>query len=289
MSFIPSPQGLDAGFVGRQAPEETIKNFLLAYLQGAPIWVVEGLLWPLGSENAWAAHVPSPSYLSPMCQENVDTRLQSVNLEAADLWRSWITQGGYPRPSRESSAEAVQWTVNGKQVWVTSGSEAVCAWCLVGQIPNSFPPDSSHHRWAVWTWRNWLWSRLPSEKHCILVVNPSERVPETSSVAVPLSVFKKYMCKTNFYILLLVYVWYAHFSLYLNQSTLWSKDLLFYAHLMVAFGYSCMCLCATQCAFWKGFWVSSSLWSLCKPLSIPATFSFWLFRSLFVTIRETAN
>lgn len=60
-------------------------------------------------------HVTLSCYLSRMCQENVYTELQTKNTEAADLWRSWVTKGGYPRPSRVSSA--AQSAVDDKEVF----------------------------------------------------------------------------------------------------------------------------------------------------------------------------
>lgn len=72
--------------------------------KGHPYGLWKGCWWTPWNENACGAHVTLPCYLSRMCQENVYTELQTKNTEAADLWRSWITKGGYPRPSRVSSA-----------------------------------------------------------------------------------------------------------------------------------------------------------------------------------------
>lgn len=43
-AITPGAGGLEAGFVGCQSLEETSENLLPAYLQGVPLWVVEGML-----------------------------------------------------------------------------------------------------------------------------------------------------------------------------------------------------------------------------------------------------
>lgn len=190
-AITPGAGGLEAGFVGCQSLEETRETLLPAYLQGVPLWVVEGMLADARQWGCLGSRRSTSLLLLPDVSGECLHRVTECGC--------WLTEGGYPGPSRESSAEAVHSAVNGKEVWVTSGSEAVCAWCLVGQIPNSFPPNSSHHRWAVWAWGSWLWSRLPSDKHGIVVVGPSESVQETSPVAVPLKLLKTCVRPTTAY------------------------------------------------------------------------------------------
>lgn len=85
---------------------------------------------------------------------------------------------------------------------ITSGSEAVCPWGLVGQIPNSSSKKLTSQMDSMDLGKLTLTGFLPNKNASLWWV--PETGVETSLVSVLLSTFESiYICKTNYCIVLL--------------------------------------------------------------------------------------